>query len=274
LLLLLFMDRFLRALERPSPWKWGAAGALGGVLVLHREEFFVIVAVALVMAWRWRVPMGCLGACLATAALVIAPWTRRNYRVFPRLVLVAPTSGHQLWISTHPQDWRQWDFDDPQYRALVAGLAPAEADARLRQEGIAQAVRQPFRYLALCLKRIPRFWVGSHSNTIWPLERSLRAYAAEGAYGRVVMKLALFAYNMALIGLGWFGMYLAWHVRMAEMRQVIGLAMPVIVKALMHSLLFAQLRYQVPIMPFLIIFAATALVHLRRVVREALPAYA
>ena len=135
-------------------------------------------------------------------------------------------------------------------------------------------MREPLSYLALCAKRIPAFWIGGHSNTFMTLAGSLASYARQRDYPRVCLKLLLLAVNLGIIILGWFGIYLVRRLGVVETRYLLVLALPVLVKALMHVFLLATLRYQVPIMPFLIIFAACAIEHARRVIVEAIPAHA
>ena len=272
LLLLAFIHHIIKALGSPGVGSWLVAGILAGVTVLLREEMLVIVVlVAVVLGW-WRVGRRQVGTMVVAAALTILPWTLRNYRVFHQFVLVSPLGGHGLWISTHEPEWLEWHFDDPHYQALTAGLDSVAADNALRQEAVKNICTKPLTYLALCARRIPRFWIGGHSHSFVGLDRSFGSYAAQGAYVKVAVKLALLIYNVGLTALGFLGAYLAWTLRMADGRHLTLLMLPVVAKAATHVFLFADLRYQVPIMSFLILFAAFALWHLRCVVRELVPA--
>jgi hypothetical protein len=66
-------------------------------------------------------------------------------------------------------------------------------------------------------------------------------------------------------------MTLAWRVRAADPRHLALLIAPVGAVAVVHVLLFADLRYQIPIMPCMILFAACALWHVRSVVADLTP---
>ena len=88
----------------------------------------------------------------------------------------------------------------------------------------------------------------------------------------VAVKLAMLTYNMGLTTCGFLGMYLAWTLRMADGRHLTLLMLPVVAKAAIHIVLYADLRYQLPIMSFVMLFAAFALWHLRCVVRDVVPA--
>jgi len=220
----------------------------------------------------WRAGAARAGALVLAAALVILPWAVRNAILVGEFTTAtSPGSGHVLWISTVEIQGPEWDPRAPymrDYEALTAGLSPIEADRRLRREAVRRILADPLRYLGLCAKRIPAFWVGGHSNTFAYLEDRLGSYLARREYGKAAVKLAMLAGNLGIIMLGFWGLSLAWALGAVDPRLVALTAMPVIVKALTHVLVFAALRYQVPIMSFLIIFAAFAVWHVRRAARE------
>ena len=270
-LTLLFVYLLIGAMQRAKTWWWLAAGVVGGVLVLTRPEMLLVVLVCGVLAgWqgRWRRSAWLLLA----AGLTIAPWTARNWAVYHHWVLVAPGDGQFLWMSTYEKDWMSWDEQDPRYRTLASAQDPIELDARMRQEAIRNILTQPLTYAALCLKRIPRFWLGGHSHAIVGLEAPLGRLLSEQEYARSAVKLMMLSFNMAVILLGFAGWYVAWRVGSSDRLLLVLLAAPVAVKALMHVALFAVLRYQIPILGLLMVCAAFALHHGRRVIRDLLPA--
>ena len=221
----------------------------------------VVAAVAAAL-WWWRVNRRQFGFFVLMVAMTILPWAVRNTLVFHQPVLMAPGAGMQLWLSmVDPQGRPEWDAAAPhmqEYQALVAGADSLEADRRLRTEGMRRILADPPGYLRLCLKRIPAFWLGGHSNTFVGLEQSLTAYLAQGDVWRVSLKLLMLAFNLGLIVLGAAGAYLAWRLKTTDPRSLGLVALPVVIKAVTHVFLFAALRYQVPIMSFLILFAAFA----------------
>lgn len=274
-LLLAFVYVLIRAWQQPRMLLWAAAGLLGGVMALHRSELLLVVACSAVAVGVWRAGVGRVGTLVLAAALVILPWAVRNALLVGAFTTAsAPGSGHVLWISTVEIQGPEWDPRAPymrDYEVLVAGLSPIEADRRLRQDAVRRILADPLRYLRLCAKRIPAFWVGGHSNTFAHLEDGLGSYLARREYGKAAVKLTMLAGNLGLIMLGFWGLYLAWALGTVDPRPVVLTAIPVIVKALTHVLLFAALRYQVPIMSFLIVFAAFAIWHVRRLARELVP---
>ncbi|MBI3321934.1 MAG: glycosyltransferase family 39 protein, partial [Candidatus Omnitrophica bacterium] len=221
LLLLGFVCCLLRAMRGTRLMPWAVTGVIGGLLVLHREETLVIVLLSSVVAWWRRAGRRQVAALVCAAALAVLPWTLRNALVFHDFVLVSTTGGAQVWLSTYPQEWDGWRFDDPHFSALVAGRAPLQQDRVLRQEGIKTILTHPLTYLKLCMKRIPRFWVGGHSNTFARLERDLGWYVSQRDYIRVMIKLAMLGYNLGLLTLGCWGFWLAWRIPRAEAGPVV-----------------------------------------------------
>lgn len=274
-LLLALVYALIRAIHySPRAARWMVAGVLGGLLALNREEMLVVVGLLALALWRLRISRRLLVAFVLAALATMLPWTVRNYVVFHELILVAPGGGAGLWISSYEAEWLEWHPENPHYQSLVAGLSPIEADRKLRREGIKNILSHPRVYLKLCLKRIPRFWLGGHSNTFVHLERSLGTYLAQRDYLKASIKLAMLAFNLGLIALGFAGVYLAWRLGVADPRHLTVMALPVLAKAGIHVFLFADLRYQVPIMSLLILFAAFTIWHVRRVVADLVPAHA
>lgn len=271
-LLLAVIYALLVGLESPSWRPWVAAGAAAGVLILHREEFLAVIGACALALAALRAPWRRLALLAAVIGVVMAPWVVRNFRHYGEFVLVSPGSGHQLWLSTRSNDTLEWQPDDPEYQRLIGGLSLLESDRATRRAAIARVLRDPPGYAVICLRRIPRFWIGGHSNTVVGLEASVGEYARRGEHGKVAIKLAMLAGNVLVIGLGVAGFCLAWQLGSADRRALVVLAAPVAAKAFMHMLLFATLRYQVPIMGFLIVAAAFAVSHARRVLRDVVPA--
>jgi 4-amino-4-deoxy-L-arabinose transferase-like glycosyltransferase len=119
---------FLRAADRPSPWRWLGGGALLGALSLVRPEYLTI-AVLLPLAWlareslrgRLRGSAALAGVALLGTALVIAPWAVRNQVVLHRTVPISTGGGKALYIGTNLDA----NGDGPQLRELLLSERPA-----------------------------------------------------------------------------------------------------------------------------------------------------
>ena len=207
--------------------------------------------------------------------LTVLPWTVRNTLVFHHVVLVSTGGGQLVWLATVPFTGGEWNEHAPHYqqvyRPLVQGLSAVEADRRLAREGLHNIVQRPWEYLRLCLLRVPRLWVSGHSNMMVHLEDSSWNYWVRGQYGQALVKIALLLLNLGVVLLGVLGGYLAFSAGAVDVRQASVLTVPIAVKTMIHTLLFAVARYQIPILPFLMIFAAYACWRVHRVTRALVP---
>jgi hypothetical protein len=93
LLVALSLLTAFKLMDDPS-WRWAALlGVLGGLAALTRGEAFALLALLLLPFVRrpggWRA----IGIALVALAVVLTPWTIRNYSTFDRLVLVSTNAG-------------------------------------------------------------------------------------------------------------------------------------------------------------------------------------
>jgi 4-amino-4-deoxy-L-arabinose transferase-like glycosyltransferase len=86
-----------RLLDRPS---WGMAallGALLGLAALARGEALLLLPLLLIpLVWKRPGGWGVAGAVVLAFALVLTPWTIRNWSAFDRPVLIATEGGETL----------------------------------------------------------------------------------------------------------------------------------------------------------------------------------
>jgi len=261
-LLVLLVWSLIRAMKSPGWTPWGVAGIIMGVNVLHRQETLLIMLAyfALILLYSVReVRLQRMGIFFLMAALVIGTWTIRNFVTFEKFILVTIRGGDVLYISS--LGWTEWHHDDVNFKSLVRGLNDIEKNEILRQEGIKNILNDPLRYFQFCLERTFHFWLTSHTMVVSGLSDSFGQYYSQGAIGKVVLKSLFLGVNLGLILLGIWGCYVSLHGDRAERRWALFLLAPVLVKAVIHFFLFASPRYQVPIMPFVIIFAALGLEH-------------
>jgi 4-amino-4-deoxy-L-arabinose transferase-like glycosyltransferase len=235
---------------------WMLTGTLMGVSTLIRAEFlFVFVAMGLLTIWRRpaRSTVTALALVAVAAAVTMAPWTIRNYRIFHRVIPVSVHDGDTLWISV--KGWTDWHFGDPELQALVRGLDYVEESDALRQAAIRDIADHPFRFAATRLTRFPDFWLTGHTSNVVGVSDSFATYWQRGAIGVVAIKGALLTFNVGLIGLGLMGIARALASRTLARPDVLLLATPIVSLAAVHLVLFAAPRYQVPMMPFVLAFA-------------------
>ena len=173
-------------------------------------------------------------ALAASAALLIAPWTARNYAVYGEVVLVAPTGGRSLWDGLS-------DYADggPRYRgpSVWPHVGNAARDDRLYRELAVQWAREhPGRVLSLALEKQKRFW-----SPIPNIEK----------YRRMPYLLVAF-YEAPLIAAGLAGCALA----LMRRRRAAVLVPVVACFAALHTVYLGSVRYRMPIEPLQCLIAA------------------
>ncbi|MCC7418302.1 MAG: glycosyltransferase family 39 protein [Acidobacteria bacterium] len=233
------------------------AGLVLGVATLLRPECVLLVPLAVAAIWWRGGPARTSAAAVAAivACLTIAPWTIRNYRVFGRPILVTAVGGNALYIAT--TGWDEWPADDPELRAIVAGLDYVRQNEALGRAGLANIGRNPGQYLAYSLRRVPVFWISSQTTYVRGLSDRYAAYFERGQHARLAAKLSLLALSLASVALGFAGLVLAW--RRGPRYRTLVVAGPIAIVFLVHVFLYASPRYQVPLLPLLLVFAAVAI---------------
>jgi 4-amino-4-deoxy-L-arabinose transferase-like glycosyltransferase len=258
-LLTLLIRLLIDAVRSDSSWRWLATGGVMGVTVLLREESLALLPVLLALiAWqvrdrrRW---MRGLSLFLLVTVLTVGVWTARNYRVFRAFVPVTARAGETLWISA--KGWMEWCSEDAELQSLGRPRNPIERDRAFRRRAVEIIRGDPLAYLALCARRGYQFWIGSHTTYLVGVEKSFGQYYAEMAFGRFFGKIALLGVHVGLVVLGLWGAILTVKARSGGL--VLLFLAPIAVIMTVHLFLFATPRYSVPIMGFVLVFAAAAL---------------
>ncbi len=220
------------------------AGLLFGLAILTRETVLYFLPIAALWL-AWRRPGGARRAALlvATALVVVVPWTIRNWRVFDAFVPVSTAGALNLWQGNTRLS-RQEVYEE--YWA-VRGRMPKYEHARERaREAILE--RQPLWFFEKLRSELPAFWA-VHAQPFVHIER--------GAYGVVRRPLALAAVAIVLLPyvavLALFVVGLAFWPR--GRAPVLVLAF-ILFYVLLHVAAHGYPRYRLPVMPALFLVAA------------------
>jgi hypothetical protein len=186
-----------RLLDRPSTWTAAALGAAIGLSALTRGEGLLFLPLlALPVAWRGGPGRAFrLTAAVAGAAIVIAPWTARNWITFDRPVLLSTNdstvlAGANCSRTYHGSDLGFWRLDCVSERR--PGLNEAEQAAIWRREGRDYARDHAGRLAAVVAPvRVLRTW------DLWQPRRQTRL--AEGRSVRVTQAGTAVFYVLAAL---------------------------------------------------------------------------
>jgi 4-amino-4-deoxy-L-arabinose transferase-like glycosyltransferase len=245
------------------------AGLAIGYGALVRGEAILFLPASLLFGFIYlRKELKRIVLIILVALCVITPWTIRNYKVFNKFVPISSQGGSLLWISSYYDsgrkgEWMLWHFDDPYFVNLTKNLNSIERDQLLGKKGLENIKEHPFFYAKFCFKRFFMFWITGHSNTFIKLSDETFNYFRTKFYLKAVIKTVLLIFNTLLVSFGFFGIYKSLRKYPEKIKEIVLLSLPVAVILGIHVLLCAIPRYQVPVMPFMIIFASTVILSLR-----------
>jgi hypothetical protein len=249
-----------------------AASMIMGLAALVRSItwlFAPVAAMFLFIAWRGslRRRLAAAGVVLLPFALVIAPWSYRNTKLQETFVAIDVMGGRNAmmgnyeytpldrsWAAISITDNRSWDHVLAAANPEYAGSTQGQRDKLALRHAIRFVLAHPW----LTIKRdVVKFF------NFWQLDRTIVAAASEGVFGPVPPAVILAGavlicgtYAIVLYG-SIFGVWLAapddWRYH--------GLfLLTVLFPCAIHALIFAHSRYNLPIMPIVMLYASSAFV--------------
>jgi len=248
-------------------------GVVFGMAGLTREISVVIAGVTAIW-WVWsakprhrRAAMGSGALMLAMTALVILPWSYRNYTVLKRFVPVttvgwfAAAEGNTLespnWYGTNELGDELWRFRNSYFSIHDEGqrmdFARKYTLERIRQEQPAWIFKKLMRNLAI----------------LFSPDSSLLEKIRRGAYGSVTFTAArslLIATVISYIAVIVFGVLGVASARGTGRKALPCLLFAVI--AVTHVLTNASPRFRVPWMPVFIVYASYCVLNWRTLARN------
>jgi hypothetical protein len=253
------------------------AGVLLGLAALTRSVVWMappFVAVFLLLTWKdsWRRRALAPIAFLAAFCCTLAPWAVRNTILQETFVAVDTMGGRNFMMGNyqHTPLYRSWDTismtgELSWDHQLATAYPPQERNTQGKIDKL--ALREGLKFVR------DNPWLTFQRDLIkffdfWGLERELIAGASQGYFGEiaraVVVALTVLIFGMyaAVMALGIFGMVMT---PLSDRRVHWFLVLVIAYVCGLHTLVFAHSRYHLPIMPLMIVFAACALVNLRRV---------
>lgn len=255
----------LRAADQRALGWAAAAGVALGLAALARASTLVFVPLA--AAWllraspgpwppRWRRALLCGGL----AAVVIAPWTARNWVRFGAFIPIDNNGAVNLLYGNNPYGWILAPFDlvasDERDKVMAWRVGdPAEEQRRASAMAKEYIRAQPGRFV-----------IGLFTKTSnqWGLARDAPAAVRQRIYGSpplpLVVTVAAVAGIEALfcLAVGVLGLALAADRRAAGLQILVALYLTAI-----HAVSVGHSRYRFAALPLFYAFAALALVTLR-----------
>lgn len=231
------------------------AGSFCSLLALTNTSFlpFCLLAAPLALYWIHRprqprfLPLG--AAYLAPLILIYSLWPLRNYLVFRTWILGSTAGGGGIFYIYQVVPERvagtplQAEImrKDPVIQG-AGGLNPREREKYYWKAGLKRAAENPKRYLSLVVHRFMTQWRLFPYPRDYPHDYSLLWWISLLSDGW-------------LVPLGFLGFLLA---RMKPAETVFSYLL-VLTTTGLYALISTTLRYRVPMMPYIIIFAALVL---------------
>jgi 4-amino-4-deoxy-L-arabinose transferase-like glycosyltransferase len=265
-----------RALRRPTLAVLAGAGVVLGLAALARSVvwlFVPVLAVFLLVALRggWRTRLAGAAVLVLAFAVTIAPWSVRNTRLQKTFVAIDVMGGRNFLMGnyTYTPLYRSWDtigLTGEDWWAQVCQL-PSYVEPETQGQVDKLALRLGLQFVkdnpGLTLRRdVVKFF------DFWGLERELVAGAAGGSFGPVprpvvlLLALVIVGAYVATLFAGIFGAAL---VPPADWRPHAFALLLIAFVCGIHTLVFAHSRYHLPVMPLVLLYAASALVSARAV---------
>jgi hypothetical protein len=241
--------------RRPHVAAWPAVlavAALGPTLILLRPSAAGWTAlVYLILVWSARQPARALARTAVFAllfTLALLPWGLRNRAVLGGYAWLSANGGVTLYDAQGPQ--ARGDSDQTFLAELTAtrpefaAAGELERDQLLRRWAVEQMQRDPLRVLRLAAVKFARTW------NPWP-------NVAEHSGGLTGTVSAI--YTLVVLIAAAVAVWRVWPPHGRPRRWLILLAVPVLYFTLVHCVYVGSLRYRIPIIPFMVLTAATAL---------------
>jgi 4-amino-4-deoxy-L-arabinose transferase-like glycosyltransferase len=184
-----------RLRERPSAARAALLGALIGLAALTRGEALLLVL--LLLPWR---RLGLAAVLVAACAVVLAPWTIRNFSTFDEPVLLSTNEGGLIAGANCPSTYRGRDIGSWDLRCVPQGIDGDESQqaVRGRRAGLDYAGDHAGRVPLVVLARLGRTF-----ELLQPVRQ------AEHAEGRALgLELAGAVYWFLLLPPGVYGLVL------------------------------------------------------------------
>lgn len=236
------------ALE-PSVKNWAFLGL--ALMVAVHARMAIVFFIPLLLLWAFYKAKGArlvhAAIPLVMIGLSIAPFTWWNYQTWGHFVPLQTQFGHVFWNGNHPGHHGNFHpfkvFEIPE--EVLALDNDAEITNRLLEMGIDNVRKNPGDFLSLTITRLREMFV------FWPRESSSTA-------ANILRVLS-------------FGLVAPWALgglilNLKRWRELLPILLFVVTHVGVHAVTWTMIRYRVPMDPFLILLAASALVRTQEVV--------
>ncbi len=243
-----------------SPLRLVAAGVALAAACYLRPVAILLPFVFGLFLWRQHgfvraiaggaIVLGCM-------ALLVAPWTARNYHVFGRFIPVSANSGSNLWMGNNPESKGTYQPLPPEVKEMDTGTR----DDHLKKKAVEYMLSHPGRTIALALRKLAITHSSETIGVVWNVAALNRVVGERGVWW---LKLVSAGFWLLMLGCGVIGVFVV-----LRREGLAGIVHPAVILwayfAAVHAVIVAQDRYHLPSVPFIAMLAAVALDAVARV---------
>jgi 4-amino-4-deoxy-L-arabinose transferase-like glycosyltransferase len=238
------------------------AGIVFGIATLTKAQTLFLPAF-LFAAWWFTAAarsrrFSCLGKVAiiyAAMALVIFPWTIRNYLTFGEFVLISTNRGGTLLSGNNPSASGDYAENDALVQQVPNDVAGQVANDRLATRLALQWIRDnPIAFTILVPKKIWRLWAPDGESE-WSYQAGFKHYEDFWLVFRIIRGLNQLYYICLMVLFLLSLWYLVRRGRPPETYEVTGYAL-VVYFTLISVVFSGQSRFHYPLMPWIAMYAA------------------
>lgn len=217
-------------------------GILSGILLGFSALTRPIIAFFPILLFFWMLSirvsskktLGLFIIMILFMLLIISPWTVRNYLICHDFIPLGAEGGQTLYMGNNPLATGGGDM---QHLPEFDKLPEAARDRAYYKKGLGFIRQNPARFFRLSLNKFIRFW------RLYPH----RIHSIESKH----QIISLLSYGI-LFPFFLLGLLLGWK----KNRKALLLYLLLIYFTIMHMIFVAQIRFRLPIEPYIIIFGA------------------
>jgi hypothetical protein len=238
------------------------SGILFGLATLTKAQTLFLPAVLFAAWWlatrepgRFLSYVGKAAVVYAAMAVVILPWTARNYAVFGEFVLISTNGGGTFLDGNNPSARGDDTEDDPLVKQVPFSVAGQVAADRLATSLALKWIHDnPGRFALLIPQKVWRLWAPDGESE-WAYQRGFQHYDDYWILFRVVRGLNQCYYAIFIVLFALSTMYFL-RQRQALSRYA-GTGYVLAAYFTMISIVFSgQSRFHFPLMPWVAMYAA------------------
>jgi 4-amino-4-deoxy-L-arabinose transferase-like glycosyltransferase len=253
---------------RPAAYKLLLLGLLLGYAAITRGEGGTVILAVLLIWWLarsgWRPFLRRCALLLAGAALVIAPWTIRNFIVFRAPVFISTAMGSALWQGNRADAYtpHDWGFDTKFYEEYADVPYPrkeVEMNSAATREAWDFIIHNPGPETGLLFKKVYHLYQEDAIGLVWIDHHGGQPSIPDS----LEQKLETVANAYYFVVLGWVALTAPFWFSFRDRSRFL-LPLMILLLTAAELVFIPNPRYHFAFIPILCILAAQGFVAVRR----------